>query len=74
MLRSDPGKTCAMAEHGTHADKPVDRLRPGLLQVILHRLHAFNANTRLLLRLLEEPDWRDLGTRALEHVRTRVLH
>ena len=57
-----------------NAGRPVDQLRPGLLHAILRRLSAFNANTRLLLRLLEEPDWHELGARALNRVRERVLH
>ena len=54
--------------------RPLDLLRPTLLQIIMSRLQALNANTRLVLQLLEEPDWRDLGARALNHMRGRVLH
>ena len=58
----------------TRPGRPIDQLRPGLLHVILARLRAFNANTRLLLRLLEDPDWSDLRARALTQIRKRLVH
>ena len=63
-----------MFERGTRSARPIDRLRPGLLHVMLHRLRAFNANTRLLLRLLEDSDWSELGARTLAQVRKRLVH
>lgn len=63
-----------MFERGTRSDRPIDRLRPGLLHVILSSLRGFNANTRLLLRLLEEPDWSDLRARTLAQLRKRLVH
>ena len=51
--------------------RPIDQLRPGLIQAILHGLRALNANTRLLLRLLEEPDWSGLR-RAMQQVRRHL--
>ena len=57
---------------GSHAGRPIDQLRPGLIQVIVQYLRALNANTRLLLRLLEEPNWSDLRDRALQQVRRHL--
>lgn len=38
----------------------------------MHCLRGLNANTRLLLRPLEEPDWSDLRDRALQQVRHHI--
>ncbi len=40
-----------MVKLGHYANRPIDRFRLGLLQVILYRLRALNENTRMLLRL-----------------------
>lgn len=44
---------------GRWTGRPLDKLRWGLLHVILDRLRALNANTRRLVGLLEA-DWEDL--------------
>ncbi|MDX7950694.1 hypothetical protein P7D22_05810 [Lichenihabitans sp. Uapishka_5] len=63
-----------MLETGNRANRPIDQLRPGLIGAILHRLYALNANTRLLLQLLEEQDWHDIGARAFRHLGKRLVH
>jgi hypothetical protein len=44
---------------GSPARRPLDKLRLGLLQLVLARLRALNDNTRRLLHLLEA-DWDEL--------------